>query len=603
LEIRVLDSTPDLPTNLSASADPLSAIALTLADAYFLVSFWKPILYLVPMCVWAWIISSKIDKFTARFFLKRSQWNLIHLVTGMVALAVGLLIPLPGDFAFIVGVAAMTAILAAELFICIAVLNKNELVPAEHRFNLSKEVFGAGDPNAKKKEKAQSSKSELVLRGPDKAAMPVPAAEAPEYQVRVNAEGMVLRSIVNRASQIDLAPTGKDSAYGEILLVDGMKQAGQTFPAADAIKVIDLWKTLGKLDVNDRRKKLTADVVAEKGELKKKVRLTAVGIPGGMRLTMLFDPEKAVRRKPEDLGLLDAQMTELKSIVDDETKGTVLVCSPPDGGRTTILYTLMKMHDAYTSNVQTIEIEPQDELEGIRLNKWDPQAEGPEFSTLVRSILRRDPDVVGVAELPDQNTAKEIARADQGRTRIYVSFKADNAINALQTWFKASGELEPAAAAVRGVIVRRLMRRLCTTCRQPYAPSADMLKKFNIPAGGVKELYKKGGVVLVKDKEQMCPNCQGVGYIDQIGFHEIYKIDQTMRDALKQGDWNAFRAELKKKQLPSLQGAALRHAIEGKTSIEEVVRVTTEAAPAAGAAPAAAKPAAAPQPAAKPAKS
>src|SRR6185295_12999365 len=198
-------------------------------------------------------------------------------------------------------------------------------------------------------------------------------------------------------------------------------------------------------------------IAVEKVEPRHKVRVTSIGAQAGMRLLMLMDPEAQVKRKPADLGLLEPQMAELKKLVED-AHGVVLLAAPLDSGRTTSMYTIVKMHDAYTKNVQTIEIDIQDALEGIRQNKFDPQADGAEFSTLVRSILRRDPDVVGVAELPDAPTAKEIARADQERTRTYVSLKADSSLDGIRIWAKAVGDPEMAAKCLRGAISQRLLR-------------------------------------------------------------------------------------------------------------------------------------------------
>lgn len=558
--------------------------ALTLADGLHLVSYWKPVVLLIPLTFWAWLVSTSFDKFAARFYLKRERWNIIHLCFGLAALAAALFIPVKGEGAFWAGLGAMVVILAIDVVWFIKSANADEKVPETLRLKLSKEILGRVSDGTRKKSKEATStgKVELVIKGPDKATVPVPAAETPELATRVAAEGLVLRSIVSRASQVDLSPTGKESLYGESLLVDGLRQAGQAIPAADAVRIIDFWKAAGGLDLSDRRKKLTADVTVEKSELKKKIRVTTSGVQGGMRLSLVYDPERAVRRKPDDLGLDPRQMEELKAILD-EKKGTVVVGTPPDGGRTTLLYTILKMHDAYTNNVQTVEIDQQDDLEGVRQNRWDPYAEGPEFSTLVRSILRRDPDIVGVAEVPDQNTAKEICRADLERSRIYVSLRADSALGAIQAWSKVTGDLGTAMAGLRGVVAGRVMRRLCTQCRQAYVPAPEMLKKFGLPSDRVKQLHKKGGVVLVKDKEQVCGMCAGVGYVGQVGFFEVYRIEDDLREMLKKGDWNAFRSELRKKQLPTLQGAALRHAIEGTTSVEEVVRAIAEGQPPAGA--------------------
>lgn len=577
------------------SSGALASITLTLADGQFLVSFWKPVVIALPFAIWARLISNSFDKFAARYYLGREKWNIIHMCFGLAALAAALFMPLQGIGAFFAGLGAAILLLAIDVAWFVSTANKSDKVPEVFRIKIMKELMGSSFGEGKKKEVDKNAgTSELVIKGPDKSTVPVPAAETPELVTRVAAEGVALRAIVARASQVDVAPTGKDTNYGEIMLVDGVRQAGQTHAAAEAVKIVDFWKTAAKLDVNDRRKKLTADVNIEKGELRKKIRVIAAGVQGGMKMTLLFDPEKQVRRKPEEMGFVDRQLDEIKAMVE-EKKGTVIVCTPPDGGRTTLLYTILKMHDAYTNNVQTVEIEPQDELEGIKCQRWDPYAEGPEFSTLVRSVLRRDPDIVGVAEVPDQNTAKEICRADQERSRIYASFKGENAMVGLQNWSKLVGDLQTAMPAVHGVVAGRTMRRLCTQCRQAYVPAPDMLKKFGLPAGSVKQLYKKGGVVMVKDKEQVCGMCNGVGYVGQIGFFEIYKIEPQMREMLKAGDWNGFRAELKKKQLPTLQSAALKHAIDGVTSVEEVVRATTDGQPpAGGAGQAAAKPAAAP---------
>jgi type IV pilus assembly protein PilB len=278
-----------------------------------------------------------------------------------------------------------------------------------------------------------------------------------------------------------------------------------------------------------------------------------------------------------------------------EKRGDVLLATPPHAGRTTLMYSIVRMHDAYTQNVQTVEIETQGTIEGVRQNKFDPLQEGgPSYATFVRSLLRRDPDVLAIADLPDAETAQEAARVDPDRARVYVCLKADNALQAIQVWCKAVGDLELAAQSLHGVVVERLVRRLCTNCRVPYQPSKEMLAKLGLPADKVQQLFKKGGQVVVKsNKPEICPVCSGVGYYGQIGLFEVYSIGDEERAAIRAGDLNAARAELRKRQLPIMHQAALRRAVEGVTSIEEITRVTAEEKKTASA-PAAAAPAASP---------
>ena len=555
----------------------------TLADGPLtLVSWWKPLLLLLPLIPWGIICSRSIDKFMAKFHLGREKWNTINLIWGTAAFLIALVIPLAEPWAFAVSFLVFTLLLAANIFVCVNANNKDERLPEGRKLKWS-ELFAAPEAGLKKatakksKEKDSGGGSQLVVRMPDKAAVPVPAKETPEFAVRVAAEKLLLDAFSLRASQVDLLPAGKDQSYMVSFLVDSVRQNGDAMSQADAMKVIDFWKGAAKLDLADRRKRLVGDCKVERAAETKPLRVISSGSQQGVRITVLIDPEKAVRRTLEQTGLMDVQVTELKSIVD-EGKGVVLLAAPPDQGRTSTLYTVIRLHDAYTSNVQTVEVDIQDSLEGVRQNRFDPgQADGPEYFSLVRSILRRDPNVIAVAELPDAATAKEISKADPERTRSYISIPADSAMMAISGYVQAVGDSDLAAKSLRGVVAQKLMRKLCGNCKQAYQPTPEVLKKLGLPADKVKQLFKKGGQVLIKNKPEICPACKGSGYYGAEGVFEVYKLDDACRDRIRAKDMNGLRGELRKKQLPSIQQAALRRAIDGTTSVEEVVRVTSEA--------------------------
>ncbi|MBL8763580.1 MAG: Flp pilus assembly complex ATPase component TadA [Phycisphaerae bacterium] len=572
-------------------AGPNGSIATLADEALVLVSWWKPLIYLIVFALWARIVTEIYDPHAARYILPRKKWAVAHLVAGTLALAAAFLIPIEGGLAFWVGLLAMMAILGADLAAYPLISNKDPRVPASGHVKID---FGkiTAAREAKKQAKLRG-KSVMVIRQPDKQILVVPQQDTPEYDVRTAAEGIVARMLDTRASQAEIGPTGKGESYAPVYWIDGVKSTGEAMPAASAIKVMDLWKAAAKLDLADRRKKLTGDTTIEMGTAKRKIRVSSIGVQGGMRLTLLLDPEQSVNRQPNELGLLDAQLAELKSIVE-EGKGVVLLSAPADGGRTTTYYGVLKLHDAYTNNVQTLEIEPQAALDGVRQNRFDPQADGQDYATTARSILRRDPDVLALADLPDANTAKEAAKSELERVRVYLSIRADNAVQAVQAYVKAVGDNELAGRSVHGVVAQKLMRKLCGNCRVEYAPAPDMLKKMGVTEK-VAKLYKKGGQVLIKNKPEVCPACQGTGYLGQTGIFEVYALGPEERQLIAAGDFAGLKAQLRKKMLPSIQSAAIRKAVEGITSIEEVTRATAEAAPAGG--PGAAAPA---KPAARP---
>lgn len=577
--------------------------------AVFLVSPWKPVLLLVPLLAWAWFLARVAQPHADKYLIDNSKWNMVHMGAGLLALAAGLLIPLRGEVAFYLGFVVMVAILVADVMVYVSAINKDKRVPEHGRLEMSALSRAMAARKAAKGKKGEG-KVTLTFRMPDKSALTPPLAETPEYQTRVMAEDLFLKPMAARASQVDLAPVSKE-AYQISTLVDGIKVTGEQVPAAAAIRMIDFWKTTASLDVNERRKRLMGDATVESAAGKNKVRVTAAGVPGGMKMSLVFDPDKAVKRKAAELGLLPEQFVEMEiltgrkvklddeagtPVTDSERKGVVVLAAPPDTGRTTSFYTFAAMHDAYTSSVQTLEVEQQLAIEGVKATIFDPTVEGADFATTTRSILRRDPHVLFIAELPDANTAKEISKADLEMTRIYVSLNAQSALEAIEKYVRAVGDPAVAAKGLRGVVCQRLIRKLCTNCKVDYPPTPDMLKKMGVGANvKVEKLSKKGGQVMVKNKPETCPVCGGSGYVGQEGVFEVYRLNDECREAVAQQNWPGLKAAFKKMNLPGIQQAAIRKALEAKTSVEEVMRVT-----AAPAAPAAAAPAAGAKPAAPP---
>ncbi len=549
----------------------------TLGVGFMLVSAWKPILLFAPFIAWAWFVSTYLDKQAARFFLGREKWALIHMVFALAALAAVALVPIGGFAGFAATLLIVLALLAGDIGLFVAITNRDERVPEHARISMDFEKMRAArEEKAKAK---QLGNSELVIVGPDKMKIPPPPKESAEFAVRLAAEQIVVKGLSMHASQIDVLPAN-ESTYAASYLVDGVRQAGDPVARNDAIQIIDFWKSCAKLDVQDRRRKLQGQVSISGDEISATtLKLVTSGAATGMRLSMIFNPAEAVRRKPDALGLIDRQYELVKSWAS-QPGGVILLAGPADSGRTTTFYSILKFHDAYTSNISTIEPEIEDAIEGVKQIHFDPAADGPDFATTVRSNLRRDPDVLGVAELPDTETAVNIARADLERSRVYLSLRANSALEAVQLYVKTVGDPKLAADGLKGVIAHRLVRVLCSNCKVAYPPTPDMLKKLGLPPDKVPQLFKKGGQVLVRNKPEICPVCNGVGYMGQTGCFGVFPIEEEEKALIAEQNWAGLRTAMRKRQLPTIQQAALRKAVEGMTSIEEVTRITAEAKPA-----------------------
>lgn len=546
------------------------AIAL-LADAKILVSFWKPVLLLVPLVIWGWFVSSVMDKHATRFHLPRKQWNTIHLFVGLVALLVAFLLPVPGVGGFFAGFAAIVILLLGDILIFTHLHNRDERVPEDHQLRLDFSEMAA--KREAKKSAKEAGTVQLKIVNAEKVTAPIPEKETAEYEIRANAEIALIQAVDMRASRFEIAPLGGDGGYAISATVDGLKQGLQKLPAADAVKIIDFWKGSAGLDVQDRRRAQRTDITVSKDDIwHHQVRLDTIGGQAGPRLMFTFNPTKAVTRKFEDIGFFDSQVALLDEMREHKG-GLVLVAAPAGHGLTSLLYAVIGRHDPYTSIVQTVEYDVQAPIEGVMQNRFNPAGDA-EYATTVRSILRRDPDAVGVTDFRDPETAKEIVRADLNRSKVYLAVKTDGAMAAIQTLVKHQGNAQECADALVGVVAQKLARRLCSNCRVAYTPDPNLLKKLGLPADKVKQLYKKGGQVLIKNKPEICPMCAGSGYFGQIAFHEVYTIGEGERKMIAEQNWNGLRGEFRKRQLPTIQQSGLRRVIEGATSLEEFSRVT-----------------------------
>lgn len=559
-----------VPMDLPATA--LARVAGTLGQsAHILVSWWKPLLVIPPLLAWAWLASQIFDKQAARFFLGREKWNATHLAAAFLAVAVYFAMPIPGYFGFLAGWAALVAILLIDVVVFIKITNADERVPEDKRIDLLKDLRSSMQARASAKAEARlQSTVALDIHGPA-GRIPAPPRETPEYEMRARAEQFFIKASQARGEIVNVAPTRQADTYALQLVVDGLPQQAEPLPAAEAIAMIDFWKAAAGLDTADRRRKLIGEVSVRTEAESTPVRLITSGSQAGMRLQLRIDPQAELRRKLPTLGLLAPQLDTLTALVEDGT-GVVLLAAPADAGLSHLMYGMARMHDAYTSNVQTLELDVELPLEGVRQNVWAPGGE-TDFHIQVRALLRRDPDVLALAHLPDAETIKVIVAGDQDRTRTYVCIPAPDALAAASHWLRLSGDPAKASGVLRGVVSMRKVRKLCENCRVPYQPPAEMLQKLGLPPDRVRQLYKRGGQVLIRNKPETCPVCAGIGFYQQTGLFEVFPFDADARAMLAQGDLKSLRGALRKAGHFSLQDAGIRKAVEGVTGIDEVTRV------------------------------
>lgn len=544
----------------------MNASLLIAADTAYLVSFYKPMLAFAVFLPWAWIVSSKLDKDAKYYHLNQPMWNSIHMAAGVAALAAMLFIPI-----FWIGWPVGILVLGGPVYTYLQVRNRS--VPEEERFSLSGEGMSA---RLESRRLAKAARSALIRfsdhQGKDRN---VPVKDDPVFPVHVLAEDLIAPALAARATQLQVDIGANGAAVSQI--IDGIRYKREAIPADAALKVIDYLKDPAGLDVEDRRRQQVGEfsMIAPDGE--SRITLTTAGSSSGQVMRLEFDRSKRVSKPFDDLGLLPSQLEALRTLEEAHNRhGIVLVGGPRGHGLSTSCYAFVGRHDAYTSNIKTLEREILTRIDGVDHVQFDPSNPDIDYSTNLQSILRRDPDIVLTGQIHDSDTAAVASEPGMDGPLLYIPQRIGAIGEQIRDWVKQVGDLRVAATPLRAVTNQRLMRKLCANCKQPFTPTAEQLQKLNLPANKVSKLYRAGGKIQVKNKIENCPVCGGGGYLGQTGAFEVMMVDEDVRRLLASGDLKGALAHARRAKMIYLQEAALSKVISGETTIDEVARVTAQ---------------------------
>ena len=532
------------------------------ADSVFLMSLFKPLVFLVALGGWAWVVSY-LDKDAEYHYLPRTWTNLFLIVTGIVGLGLMLLIPIFA-LGFLLGLCPMIGGMGGYAYY------RNTKVAEKDKWTLSADLWR--EYMEKKRHAKAQYTATLALVEKDGGVMEVPSGQDPRAAAHEALEKLLDYAVPRRASQVDLVVDAQKAAI--VAKIDGVKYPQPAMEPQEALRLIDYVKESAGMDAEERRKKQVGSLkfrMEEHGE--HEVSLLTRGSTRGMSLTLTLDDSRA-QLPFEELGLLDSQVAQVKEMMAQQGKA-ILVSAPPKMGSTTTLYSLTQSHDPYVQMIVTMEDQEIYELEGVSHNAIPQDMPLEEFNHKLRATLRSDPDVMMINNIPDPSTLQEMLEAADD-VRFYIGMGANDTFESLNNWVKQVGNKRKAAEAIGGIVTQRLMRKLCSTCKAAYTPDPSVLKKMNLPQDKVGQLYHASGQVVVKDKQQTCEMCHGIGYRGRIAVYEVMPIDDVARHLIASGDMDKLKSHLRKKKMLWLQEAALARVVEGVTDIKEVTRALSE---------------------------
>ena len=527
-----------------------------------LMSMVKPVLLFALVLGWAWCISF-FDKDLDRLALKRQAWNAGQMAGGVVGLLALLFIPW-----FILGF--ILALLLMGGPIAGYIVYRNTKVNPQLRWNpLDLSSFKRGLDEHQ--QKAADKRAEVTILNEGGVPKPVPTATDPMHPAHLAFEELMAFALPRDAEVIELQVTAEKVTA--VTVIDGVPYPQENFEITPqgGVLLINYVKGHARIDPGEQRKLQTGRIKVRAADGDSFVSVETYGSSRGLTMLLRPNPDAQTSVPFDQLGFLQAQLSSLRDAL--ESPGRVFIVTCPQGqGLTTTIYSLTETHDPYTQQIVTLEEKVPFEIEGVSHNIVNYDQDGIAIAKDLAAIIRRDPQVIMIPRLAHNEVAKVAAESSED-IRYYLGLSMPDTFTALRAWCKAVGDLKLAGDSLGGILSSRLFRKLCPVCRVPYQPDPKMLRKMNLPADKVGQLYKSSGQIVVRDKTQLCPNCHGLGYKGRAGVYEVMVLDDIGRDLIAEGALDPLRAHLRKNQMLYLQEAAIAKVVEGTTSISEVTRL------------------------------
>lgn len=376
---------------------------------------------------------------------------------------------------------------------------------------------------------------------------------------------IIARAISARASDIHIEP--EPSRVRVRIRVDGILQESMVIPKDLQPSIISRIKVMGNMDIAERRVPQDGRITLLVPPQEYDFRISTYPAIHGENIVIRVLEKSAARITYSKLGLT-SDVEEHFERMTLAPYGMILACGPTGSGKTTTLYAVLNTLNSVERNILTIEDPVEYQVPGIIQANVNRKA-GLSFAVGLRTIVRQDPDVILVGEIRDGETAQIAVEAALTGHLVLSTIHSNDAAGAMARLLEM--EIEPflVASSVIGVVAQRLMRTICPKCACPYAPGEEMLSRLglNLTRDQMAQLRRGSG----------CEQCEKTGYRGRIGVFEVLKTDDDIRTAVVARQSAAeIRSIAVKKGMRTLRAAAVEKALEGVTTVEEVVRVTSE---------------------------
>ncbi len=374
---------------------------------------------------------------------------------------------------------------------------------------------------------------------------------------------IITQAITDGASDIHIEPT-RDCLKVRYR-IDGVMIDSMVLPKRVQASLTSRFKILADMDIAEKRVPQDNRISATIDGREYDFRVSTLPCLYGEKIVMRVLDKSSVRVGLEKLGFLPDTLSKLEEVVS-RSYGIILVTGPTGSGKSTTLYSILSRLNTGLVNIITAEDPVEYELPGINQVQVNPKA-GLTFASALRAMLRQDPDIIMVGEMRDRETATIAIEAALTGHLVLSTLHTNDSSSAPPRLTEMGVEPFMIASSLIGVLAQRLVRTLCSRCKQPYSPTESEFTRYGFtPPPNLHEitLYRAKG----------CEACKNTGYRGRTGIHELLVMSDPVRDLiLKHAASYAIQKVAVEQGMRLLKEDALEKVLLGRTSIEEIVRV------------------------------
>jgi type IV pilus assembly protein PilB len=414
-------------------------------------------------------------------------------------------------------------------------------------------------------------------------------------------------AVKSGASDIHIEP--RDAHVVVRYRVDGVLKEANKLPKKAHGALVSRIKILSNLKIDERRAPQDGRFKIQIGSGVYALRVSTLPINEGEKVVMRILSESSKAATLEELGYWGAALKEINSAIV-QPHGMVLVTGPTGSGKSTSLFSVLSLLNKPSVNISTVEDPVEYKIPGANQTQVNPKA-GMTFASGLRALLRQDPNIIMIGEIRDSETADLGVQAALTGHLVFATLHTNNAATCLPRLLDMGIEPFLIASTVRAVVGQRLVRRLCTDCREVYEPDAADLNELNdifhidgeariktihelekqALEGGIGKANAKGAKnsttelsttptkisKLWRAHQQGCDACNHTGYKGRMGIYEVLANTVALQKLIV---GNSTSDDIQNQAISdgmvTMQLDGFIKALRGQTSVEEILRVTSE---------------------------